>query len=89
MAANYEQIKTWVMNAKQDGAAFCLICWDSYDSDGEGDYPVFVMPGESVQAAIDTAKRADDRIMECYDLSLDIEAQLAETRAWHAGGARP
>jgi hypothetical protein len=72
-----------------DGAAFCLICWDSYDSDGDGDYPVNIMPGESVQAAIDTAKRSDDRVTECYDLSLDVEAQLAETRAWHAGGARP
>lgn len=85
MSASKDEVRQWVLDAKREGAAFCLICWDTYDNDGEGDYPVPVMPGERVQHAIDAAKASLDRVLECYDLSLDIEGQLAEHLTWHTG----
>jgi hypothetical protein len=73
------EIRAWLRRAKLEGATHLLVVCDTFDWD---DYPVPVMPGQDVR---DVAKQYDrnnmQKIMECYDLSKDIEAQLAEPRA--------
>ena len=58
-----------------------LVVCDLFDYE---DYPVVVMPHEELASV---AKRYHgpnmQKVMECYDLSLPIEDQLKELRAWH------
>lgn len=78
-------IRSWLKRAKRQKATHMLVVCDTFDYD---DYPVFILPG------VDLAERAAhyhgpnmQRVMECYDLALPLEPQLAESRAWH--GWRP
>lgn len=58
-----------------------LVVCDTYD---HTDYPVYV---ESDQNVLEVLKEHDGtnmrRVMECYALHLDKEAQLSEHRAFH------
>lgn len=73
------EIREWLTKAKNEGATHLLVVCDTFDWE---DYPVEIMPTEKVR---EIAKEYDhvnmQKIMECYDLSKDIEAQLAEPRA--------
>lgn len=76
-----EDIRAWLDRAKNEGATHMLVACDSF---GGEDYPVFVMPGKSPRA--EAARLGNmQRVMECYDLALDIEMQLQEYRAFHWG----
>ena len=81
MAASRECIKGWLRRGKDDGATHVIVVCDTYDHD---DYPVFVEPGE------DAKKKADEyngknmqRVMEVYNLGMDIDKQMAEHRAFN------
>jgi len=55
-----------------------LVVVDTFDY---GNYPVFT---DSVHEAIEKYQAASmQRIMEVYDLSLDLDKQLNEHRAWN------
>ncbi len=79
MAASKEDIRSWLLDAKKSKATHVIIVCDTYDYD---DYPVDVLEGQVVQ---DVMKRYSgvnmQRVMEVYNLSLDIETQLLEHRA--------
>jgi hypothetical protein len=71
-------IKGWSAGGKEQGATHMIICWDWFSNEY---YPVFVMPGEDVHAKEANTK---DRVMEVYNLSLDMEKQImAEGRAFN------
>lgn len=57
-----------------------IVC-DTFDYE---DYPTFVMPTDDV---VKTASEHDgpnmQKVMEVYDLRMDIETQLDEKRAFH------
>jgi hypothetical protein len=58
-----------------------LVVCDTFDYE---DYPVFVTPGADCNAILRHYQCADmQRVMEVYDLNMEIGAQLAERRAWH------
>lgn len=81
MAASKEQIREWVERGIQRGATHVIIVYDSWDHE---DYPAYVGPSESVQERLSYYQNRDMcRVMEVYNLSMDIEAQLEEYRAWH------
>ncbi len=82
MAATKEEIKKWLVNAKSKGASHMLVVCDTFDYE---DYQVHVMPGESVEKAIEKYNAMKmSKVEEVYNLSMPIETQMAETRAWHS-----
>jgi hypothetical protein len=75
------KIRTWLKKGIEKGATHVIIVCDTYD---HGDFPVFVMPGEDAkQRADQERKKSMQKVMEVYNLSLDLESQLAEHRAFH------
>lgn len=81
MAATKADIKRWLNHGKGAGATHVIIACDTFDWD---DYPVYVMPSENVN---DVAARYNNvnmqKIMEVYNLSMDLNSQLNEERAWN------
>ena len=81
MGTTREEIKEWLDNAIKQGATHMIVACDTFDYE---DYPVSVMPGESVEEAIKKYKTINmSKVMEVYNLSMPIETQLAEFRAWN------
>lgn len=75
------EIRTWLEEGRSQGATHTIVVCDDYDHE---DYPVHVPPGQDIQRAMDAYNgRNMQRIMEVYALHLDLEAQLAEQRAYH------
>lgn len=82
MAASYEDIKRWFEEAVRAGKySHLIIVCDTYDYD---DYPV------EVEKGIDPREKAKEfrmsnmqRIEEVYDLSMDMNEQLEQHRAWN------
>jgi hypothetical protein len=81
MGTSKEQIRVWLKRGVEQGASHvCVVC-DTFDYE---DYPVFVAPTESIESRVSGFHNDKwNRLMEVYDLSLDIESQLREDRAMH------
>lgn len=81
MAATREEIQNWLIEAKQSGARWLIVVCDSYDYE---DYPVAINPNEDFWKRYDEYDgRNMQRIMEVYDLNVDLKSQLSETRSNH------
>jgi hypothetical protein len=81
MAARYEDISRWVYRAKEEGFTHLIVVCDTYDHD---DYPVYVSKEEDINERIEHFRKASmQRIMEVYKMSMDLETQLNERRAYH------
>jgi len=81
MAATREDIKTWLKNGKKQGATHVIIVCDTFDHD---DYPVYVMPHQNARKEYEERNGKNmQRVMEVYNLSMDIALQMAEKRAFH------
>ena len=79
-----DEIEEWVRAAKKNGGWRLIVAWDTFETDGPGDFPVTVMPGGDVEAKMkELVTENGCQIMEVYDLTGDIDAQLSEKRAWH------
>ena len=76
------EIREWLDRAKERGATHMIVATDTFDW---GDFPVFVMPGDDINAKVAEYQDASKmlKVMECYDLTINIEDQLAEDRALH------
>jgi hypothetical protein len=71
------EIEQWFDRGVAEGATHLIVCVDRFDYE---DYPVFVKSKEDAMAHV--AKPGDMQgIMEVYNLSMDKETQLKETRA--------
>jgi len=78
-AASKQKLRQWFMEGAKEGYEFMIVCCDTFSLD---DYPAYTRGG--LTAFKETYKRLmDDRIMEVYDLRMDIEMQMNETRAFH------
>jgi hypothetical protein len=80
MTTSKNTIRNWLARGKEKGASHVVVMCDTWDWT---DYPAFAMPGQDPQ---EEAKKADGgmaKIMECYDLGMDIDAQMNEHRAQH------
>lgn len=81
MTATKDKIREWLEQGVETGATHVIIVYDSWDYE---DYPVYVDKDQSIHEEV--AKRNGRnmlRVMEVYNLSMDIEAQLNEYRAWN------
>ncbi len=85
MAAKKDEIRAWLEEGKKNGAAFVLVACDTFDWE---DYPVPCKNVVELKAKAEEIHNKNmQKVMECYDLSLELEPQLLEFRAWH--GWRP
>ena len=81
MAVGISEIRKWVESGIKTGATHVIIVCDTFDHE---DYPVYVKQNESVKDRVSYYQRASmQEIMEIYNLSMNIESQLNEYRAWH------
>lgn len=81
MGTTREDIRGWLERAKAQGASHMLVVCDTFDHD---DYPVNVIPPHKARDVFaDYNSKSMQRVMECYDLSLDIEKQLLTDRVFN------
>lgn len=74
MYATKSVIYSWLMSAKKNKATHMLVCTDTYDY---SDYPVEVKASEDVRKIYNQYQGPNmQKVMEVYNLSMDIEAQL-------------
>jgi hypothetical protein len=76
------EIRAWLVEGQRQRAGHVIVMVDDFDHE---DYPVYVELGADVEQRLVDITHNMQRPMEVYDLALDIEAQLAEHRAWHVG----
>lgn len=75
------EIRNWLHAGLEKKATHVLVVCDTYDW---SDYPVFIMPGDDIHEKIDKNNGPNmTKLMEVYDLSMDLETQLQEQRAYH------
>lgn len=82
MAATRQDIECWLQQGVASNSTHVVIFCDTFDWE---DYPVYVQRGQDVLKVIEEHKKENhmDKVMEVYNLSLDIQSQLAEYRAYH------
>ena len=74
-------LKVWFDQGKKEGATHMIVVCDTFDY---GDYPAYVTPPETIHDRITYYKLSPmQRIMEVYDLSMDRDTQLNESRAYN------
>jgi hypothetical protein len=79
MATMRKDIARWLQKGVDRRATHMLVVCDSFDHE---DYPVYVKPSEDVQKVYDRYDgKAMQRVMEVYNLSMDLDAQLKQPRA--------
>lgn len=81
MAASYAEIHQWLMVGKREGASHVIVVCDTFDW---SDYPVYVKSDEVIQERIaEYDGKNMQKIMEVYNLAMDIDLQLKDHRAWN------
>ena len=81
MAASKHQIREWVDIGVKTGATHVIIVYDRWDYE---DFPIYIDKGQSVEKRVSSYDGKDMcSVMEVYNLSMDIDAQMNEYRAWH------
>jgi hypothetical protein len=80
MATTQDDIRAWIKRAPE-GATHMLVICDTFDW---SDYPKFVMPGEDVRKLADQSNGPNmTKLMEVYNLSMDLEPQITSHRAFN------
>jgi len=81
MTATRSDIETWLKSAKEKGASHLIVAVDRYDHDN---YPIYVGPDEKIQEEIQRVDAGNMQgIDEVYNMSIDIDEQLSEYRAYN------
>jgi hypothetical protein len=73
-----ESIKEWLLEGKADGATHVVIMRDTFDGSTS---PINVMPGEDVRGIAVDNEDEMEKVVEVYNLTLNIDDQLQEYRA--------
>lgn len=79
MAATKEFIRKWLQGATKEDTHMLVVC-DTFDYE---DYPVFVNKNENVNNKIKHYSENMQRVVEVYNLSIDLESQLGSHRVWN------
>jgi len=83
--ATKNDLRDWLKIGFAKGARYMLVVCDTYDFEN---YPVYVTRDQSITEMVKPYNGVNmQKIMECYDLTMDWDTQLNETRSWH--GWRP
>lgn len=81
MTANMNEIRRWFEEGVAKGATHMIVVCDTFDHE---DYPVFVKPGEDVREREKAYQwRNMQRVMEVYNLAIDMADQLGQRRAFN------
>jgi len=81
MTATKSDIERWLDSAKEKGASHLIVAVDTYNHDN---YPVYVGYNEDINKEIERVESGQlQGIDEVYNMSMDIDEQLSEFRAWH------
>lgn len=81
MAATLQDIKYWIEKAKEKGASHLIVAVDAHDHEN---YPVYIGYNEDIKKEIERIRSAElQGIDEIYNMSMDIDKQLAEYRSYH------
>jgi len=79
MAATRQDIERWIRVGQEKGATHVIIVCDTFDYE---DYPVYVMPGEDARKIANKNNGPNmTKLMEVYNLAMDVDAQLKQYRA--------
>lgn len=75
-------IREWLNSRfRPENATHMIVVCDTFDYE---DYPVFVKDDEDIQDKIKKYDRVNmQKIMEIYDLRIDIEEQLNQRVSWN------
>jgi hypothetical protein len=81
MSATLQDIQQWLESAKKKGASHLIVALDTYD---HSNYPVYVGHNENIEDEIERVESQNMQgIDEIYNMSMDIDEQLSETRVWN------
>ena len=87
IAAGKEDLREWFIKGVERGARYMLIVFDRMEYLDGPDSPYYA---DSIGRAYSILHEFNSdpmcEVMEVYDLSVDMEAQLAEKRAWRLPG---
>lgn len=78
-----KQIAEWFRDGVRRGATHMFIVRDNFELQ---DYKVYVLADEDAEEKNNLySLDGDHTVMEIYSLSIDMDFQLSEKRAWHIG----
>jgi hypothetical protein len=81
MAATKDDIRRWFESGLRDGATHMIIACDYFDYD---DYPVYVHADKDPCKEAERIRQSPmQKVMEVYSMTIPMEQQLAEHRAFH------
>lgn len=80
MSTTKNEVREWLERGIERSSTHVIIAVDTWDHE---DYPVFVSRDESVYEKINSYDNKQNRIMEVYNLSIDIDEQLNQYRVWN------
>jgi len=81
MTASRTDIERWLDSAKEKGASHLIVAVDTYNHDN---YPVYVGHNEDIRKEIERVENGSMQgIDEIYNMSLDIDKQMSEYRAYN------
>ena len=82
MGTTRQEIREWLEAAKEEeNISHVIIVCDTFDYE---DYPISVKRGWDIKKVIKQYNMENmQRIMEIYNLDMDMEKQLNEPRAYH------
>ena len=82
MSTSVNDIREWLKGTKPKHTHMLIVC-DTFDYE---DYPVFT---KNIQKAMKKYHHKDmQKVMEVYNLSIDLEKQLSEGISWHIEGMK-
>lgn len=80
MPTSQDDICRWLKRADKAATHMLVVC-DTFDW---SDYPVYIMPDQDIRAEADKRNGPNmTKLMEVYNLSMDLETQLAEHRSFN------
>lgn len=77
---------SWLKEAINRNSAFLMVGYDTFDCQ---DYPIFCETAGECLQEIENYRNSSDRIIEIYDMSMDLESQISEYRAYHPPVFKP
>ena len=81
MSTTQSEIREWLQDGKKQNASHMLVVCDTFDYQ---DYPVYVNENEDVNEIYQKYNNTNmQKVMEVYNLSMNLEEQLNEYRAFH------
>ncbi len=80
MATSRDEIRSWTTRDEAGRARWMIVVSDTFEHE---EYPVYITDEDEYHKKVAEIQKGPDRIMEVYDLHMNIESQLHERRVWN------